>query len=167
MKKVLTICLVLLLTGCLNQEAKDVYVEPVTKTAETTKFIYNPGTYEGTGTGYNGTIKVKVTVSESKIKEITIEQSNEANYILVKKTETNENNTQDPSTGENNPGSDADTPIASTETTIEVVGTMDTIVNTILSQQNLTVTTDLMTSATVTGNGLIDAVRKALNKATL
>ena len=44
MKKLLTICLVLLLAGCLNTEAKDVYVEPVTKTADTTKFIYNPGT---------------------------------------------------------------------------------------------------------------------------
>lgn len=167
MKKLLTICLVLLLAGCLNTEAKDVYVEPVTKTADTTKFIYNPGTYEGTGTGYNGTIKVSVTVSESQIKDIVIEQSSEANYILVKQVETNENTNQDPTTDENNPGSDADATVATTETTIEVVGALDSIVSTILSQQSLTVSSDLMTSATVSGNALIDAIRKALNEATL
>jgi fumarate reductase flavoprotein subunit len=47
----------------------------------TTPLQFNPGVYTGTGIGYNGPIKLKVTFSEKAITDIAVESSRETAHI--------------------------------------------------------------------------------------
>ncbi|MDE6107743.1 MAG: FMN-binding protein, partial [Oscillospiraceae bacterium] len=51
-------------------------------TPEAPAGIYNPGTYTGTATGFQGDIVVKVTVDDNKITAITVDESANSNQLL-------------------------------------------------------------------------------------
>lgn len=149
-----------LLTGCLNKEAKDVFVTPIQSDTETTKFLYTPGTYRGTASGYNGPIEVEVTVSDSKIKSIEIISSSESNYIPESDpTVTEEPDPSDETDPTENP---SDEP---TSEEVEVVGALDGMINEILLQQSTQI--DTVSGATVSCKALLEAIQRALTEAAL
>ena len=119
MKKLFCIFCILLLSGCLNKEVKDVFVTPITPEEET-KFLYTPGTYYGQSVGYHGVIEVEVTVSESEIITIEILNHSEQNYLNRPVTDptdpTDEDTTEVP-----DDAADAEE--------VEVLGAIDEIVN--------------------------------------
>lgn len=51
-------------------------------TACSSKEIYNAGTYEGEGQGHGGAIVVSVTVTESKIESVVIDEFNDSEFAV-------------------------------------------------------------------------------------
>lgn len=167
-KWILLFLLVFLLSGCLNKEVDEVFVTPVTPEVEN-KFLYNPGTYRAEGTGFNGTIVVEVTVSESKILSIEIISHSEANYLIdqygnpiVDDSDSYWDETDDGVVDEEN-SEVVEEEIITEE--VEVLGAIDTMLNMILLEQTTSV--DVISQATTSCNGLKEAVSRALAEAML
>ncbi|MCF0111189.1 MAG: FMN-binding protein [Erysipelotrichaceae bacterium] len=167
MKKTAAVAIVMLiLAGCVNKEVKDVFVTPVsTPDVTETKFLYNPGTYRGEANGYNGSIVVEVTVSDSKILSIEIVSHNESDYEIPVTQEVTE--PEDPENPEDEPKEEPGEEPLPEELTefVEVLGPMDSIKNIVLSEQ--TVAVDTISGATVSTKALLDAILRALNAASL
>ncbi|MBQ1386930.1 MAG: FMN-binding protein [Erysipelotrichales bacterium] len=171
-KLILGLALMIFLGGCMNQAVKDVFVTPVHPDINTTSYLYTPGSYTGTGQGYNGPITVKITVNEANIIAIDILESAEANYtkeievlVPVEEGETPEQ----PVTGEEEPVEEGG-PKMRTEIQyedVEVIGKMDTVINEILANQSTSMDADLYTGATVTVQGLLEAITNAATEASL
>lgn len=163
------VCILVLLSGCMNKEANEVFVTPVKPITEN-KFLYNPGTYRGEGDGYHGSIVVEVTVSESKILYIDVLSHNEGNYLIdiygnpveEKQEEFVEDEVDE--TVENEETNEVETEEVETEE-VEVLGAIDGLVSMILLEQTTNV--DVVTHATVTSNGLKEAISRALAEAML
>ena len=168
-KKWMIVLLIVLLSGCINKEAKEVFVTPVTPEKEN-KFLYTPGTYRGEGSGYNGPIVVEVTVNESKILYIELVSHSEQNYLIDIY-----GNPVDPTIEDEVEDEVDDEVTDETEDEIieeeikteevEVLGSLDAILNMILLEQTTEV--DTITHATVSVNGLKEAVSRALAEAML
>ena len=176
MKKLLAVCLagMLCLGGCMNETAKDVFVTPVRPDATTTSFLYTPGSYTGTGQGYNGPIEVRITVNEANIISIDLVSHNEANYILQKEmmvpVEEGEEESTDEKPVDEDPSGQPAGPKMKTvivEEPVEVIGRMDTAINEILANQTTNLEMDLYTGATVTVRGLLEAITNASSDASL
>ena len=71
--KMLVLTMLVALTACSSTTPTS------TQTASTSDatISFTPGTYTGTGTGHGGDITVKVTLTEDKISDITVTESNE------------------------------------------------------------------------------------------
>jgi len=170
MKNILIICVLLLCSGCLNPEVSDVFVKPV-EAPEETKFIYTPGTYSGVAQGHGGLITVEVTVSDSEIKNITIVSQNESGYYLdeLEPEEETGEGTETPIVEEGEGTQvieENTTPEEEVERTyIDIEAIMDGLINKILQQQSADV--ELVTGATLTSTGLIEAITRALTEASL
>ena len=163
------LCILVLLSGCINKEAKEVFVTPITPTIEN-KFLYNPGTYRGEGSGYHGVITVEVTVSESKILYIEVLNHEEANYLIDiygNPVEENQDEFDEVVDGETEEEQDENEVIVEEIETeeVEILGAMDSLVSQIMLEQNTNV--DVITHATVTSNGLKEAISRALAEAML
>ena len=166
MKIILAICVLLITSGCINREVKDVFVKPVQTTNEI-KFLFTPGTYKGEADGFGGRIVVSVTVTDSKILSIEILEQREVNFLVdengVVIVEDDETEIPDDTVE-----GDETTPVDSLEpegTEIDVFGVMDGIISIILAEQTTNI--DFRTEATVTRRGLIEAIQRALTEASL
>jgi Uncharacterized protein conserved in bacteria len=164
----IVIGLLLITSGCINREVKDVFVKPIQNTNEI-KFLYTPGTYKGEANGYNGKIVVSVTVTDSKITAIEILQQQESNYFVdengVAIGETIDDELDNP-IDETTEGEGTETEGPEVEPTeIDVFGEMDGLINMIILEQ--TTNLDLSTGATITKRGLIEAIQRALAEASL
>ena len=160
----IVLCIFVLLSGCINKEAKEVFVTPIAPEVDN-KFLYTAGTYRGQGNGFHGPIVVDVTVSESKILYIEIVSHDEANYLIdlygnpiIMDDEVNDEETDETE----------DEPVEEEEIEteeVEVLGALDGVLNMILLEQKTDV--DAVTHATVSCNGLKEAISKALAEAML
>jgi len=163
----IVIGLLLVTSGCINREVRDVFVKPVQTTNEI-KFLYTPGTYRGEANGYNGKIVVNVTVTDSKITAIEIVQQKETNYFVDENgvtigeaTDDELDNPIDETTeGENIETDEEVEPIE-----IDVYGEMDGLINMIIVEQTTSV--DISSGATISKRGLIEAIQRALTEASL
>lgn len=164
------VCILVLLSGCMNKEAKEVFVTSVTPITEN-KFLYNPGTYRGEGNGYHGLITVEVTVSESKILYIDVLSHDEANYLIDiygNPVEENQDEFEDVVEDETDENVNEDEGIVEEEIEteeVEILGAIDGLVNMIMLEQTTNV--DAVTHATVTCDGLKEAISRALAEAML
>ena len=178
MKKrcLLVFLFLVLLSGCINKEAKEVFVTPITPEKEN-KFLYNPGTYRGEGNGFHGPIVVNVTVSESKILYIEIESHSEENYLIdmygnpvIFDDEIVDDEILDDEMDSDQVESEEDDENAiipdeiETEE-VEVLGALDSALSMIVLEQSTNV--DVSTHATVSISGLKEAISRALAEAML
>ena len=169
MKFILAICVLLITSGCINREVKDVFVKPIETTNEI-KFLFTPGTYRGEADGYGGRIVVSVTVTDSQITAIEILEQREVNFFVDENGnvigEENGDETEMPGdeTGDESETTTTDNPeLEGSE--IDVFGVMDGIISVILAEQKTNI--DFYTEATVTRRGLIEAIQRALTEASL
>ena len=172
-KWLLVVLFLVLLSGCINKEAKEVFVTPIAPEKEN-KFLYNPGTYRGEGAGFHGPIVVNVTVSESKILYIEIESHSEENYLIDiygnPVIEDDEEITDEIIDGEENDEIENEEELPNEEEEIEteevmVLGALDGTVSMILLEQSTNV--DVISHATYSINGLKEAISRALAEAML
>lgn len=159
MKKLTGVVLVFLmmLSGCLNREVKEVYVTPVAPEKEI-KFLYTPGTYHGQSEGYHGVIEVEVVVSESEILSIEVLNHSEQNYLKMPVEPQNPEE-------ENPDDSEDDLEVPQDAEEVEVLGAIDEIVNLMIYEQSTNV--DIITNATESCEGVKEAVHRALAEAML
>ncbi len=75
-KKVISVILVFALVFSMTACAGNVNEKPANN--DVIDKVFTPGTYEGEATGFHGPIKVKVTVSETEITDIKVEQTETA-----------------------------------------------------------------------------------------
>lgn len=183
MKKrcVLVFLFLVLLSGCINKEAKEVFVTPITPEKEN-KFLYNPGTYRGEGNGFHGPIVVNVTVSESQILYIEIVSHSEENYLVdiygnpvifedefvedeFVDEEVNDEETDSDQVESEEDDENAIIPDEIETEEVEVLGALDSALSMIVLEQSTNV--DVSTHASVSVNGLKEAISRALAEAML
>jgi uncharacterized protein with FMN-binding domain len=120
-----TLTAAMLLTGCGSSSKAEETSAETSEDAAASEAIFPAGEYEGVGTGKNGDIKVKVTLSDTKIENVEVLEQSE------------------------------------TEGLGDVA--LDELIPEILESQ--TVDVDSVSGATVTSDGLKEAVTNALAEA--